>query len=188
MAGDIKHPGDKADTFYLLMNWEKLKRNPQLWLGPLSYAKVWVETMVATVFGIKAHLEMEKDPLYLIPLYVLMSLSFIGFLIRWRPRESGWLPLCLAIIPGFYAGFLMYKVNYASYLNYGATGVTLYGRYLLVVIGPLYVLLCRYLLQLFSSKNLRLALALATALLFITYDFPWFLMHATPEWYEWLPK
>lgn len=188
LAGEIKHPGDKADTFYLLMNYENLKRNPQLWMGPLSYAKVWFENMVASIFGIKAHLIMVKDSYYLIPLYVVMSLSFLGFLIRWRPRESGWLPPCLVAIACFYAGFLMYEVNYDSYLNYGAPGLTLYGRYLFPVLGPFYVLLCHYLLRLCRANYIRYALALATALLFISYDFPWFLMHATPEWYEWMPR
>jgi hypothetical protein len=29
---------------------------------------------------------------------------------------------------------------------------------------------------------------LATALLFIASDFPYFLMHATSRWYEWMPR
>ena len=188
LAGEIKHPGDKADTFYLLMNYENLKRNPGLWLSPLAYAGVWFETMTSTAIGIKAHLSMLKDARYLAPVYVLMALSFLGFLRRFRPRDSGWLPACLAAIACFYAGFLLWKVNYATYLNYGAPALTLFGRYLFPVIGPLTVLFCHYLLQLFGQPRLRLALALATALLFVAYDFPWFLSHATGEWYEWLPR
>jgi hypothetical protein len=56
------------------------------------------------------------------------------------------------------------------------------------VLGAVYVLACHYLVRLFRSDKSRLALALATALLFITYDFPWFLAHATPNWYEWMPR
>ena len=188
LAGEIKHPGDKSDTFYLLMNYENMKRNPQLWMGPLQYSIVWFENMVGSIIGIKAHLIMEKDFRYSIPLYILTALSLLGFLVRWRPRQSGWLSPCLAVIVCFYAGYLMYEVNYDSYLNYGAAGVTLYGRYLFPVIGAIYILLCHYLLQLFRTGYVRGALALATALLFISYDFPWFLMHATPEWYTWLPR
>ncbi|HZV81864.1 MAG TPA: hypothetical protein VFF53_06810, partial [Geobacteraceae bacterium] len=40
LTGEIRHPGDKADTFYLLMNYEKLKSNPQLWLSLPDYARV----------------------------------------------------------------------------------------------------------------------------------------------------
>ena len=188
MAGDIKHVGDKSDTFYMLMTYENLKRNPGLWMGPLQYSRVWLESMTSSIFGIKGHLPMYKDSLYLIPLYLVMALSLLGFVIRWRPRESGWLPLCLALIACFYAGYLLFKINYNAYLYYGTPGITLQGRYLFPVIGPICVMLCLYLLRLFRADYLRIPLAVATALLFITYDFPWFLMHATPQWYEWMPR
>jgi len=188
LTGEIKHPGDKADTFYLLMNYEKLKRNPQLWLSPLNYANVWLQTMAASIFGIRAHLGMFKPPLYLLPVYAVMVLAFLGFIIRWRPREAGWSPLFLAVVAACYSGFLIYEVNYDAYLNYGEPSLTVYGRYLFIVMTPVYVLLCHYLLQLFRADNIRFTLALATALLFMAYDFPWFLMHATPEWFEWMPR
>jgi hypothetical protein len=187
LTGEIKHPGDKADTFYLLMNHEKMKRNPQLWLSPLTYASLWFQTMQATIFGIKGHLGMFKPPQYLLPVYVVMALSLIGFVVRWRPGESGWQSLGLAAVALWYAGYLMYKVNYDSYLNYGEPSLTVYGRYLFIVMVPVSVLMCRYLLCLFRSEIVRTALALATALLFISYDFPWFLMHATADWYTRLP-
>lgn len=187
-AGEIKHPGDKADTFYLLMNYEKLKQNPQLWMGLPAYSVLWLENMVGSIFGIKAHLIMAKELPARVPLYVLMALALLGFTLCWRQRKSGWLPLHLATIGTLYAGYFLYEVNYDSYLNYGAPGLTLYGRYLFPVLGPLAVLFCRYLLQLFRNDVLRGAAALATALLLISYDFPWFLLHATPEWYAWLPQ
>lgn len=188
LTGEIEHPGDKADTFFLLMNYEKLKRNPQLWMGPYAYVKFWFQNMLGTVFGIKAHLGMFKPQLYMLPVYLLMALATLAFVVRWRPRESGWLPPGLAAIAVFYAGYLMYAVNYDNYLNYGEPGLTMYGRYLFLVMTPVYVVMCHYLLLLFRSAYLRWSLALATALLFVSYDFPWFLMHATPEWYDWLPR
>ena len=188
LTGEIKHPGDKADTFYLLMNYEKMKRNPQLWMGPLAYAEFWSKTMLATIFGIKAHLGMFKSPPYMVPVYVVMALAALGFIVRWRPRESGWLPLSLAAIAICYAGYLLYDVNYDTYLNYGEPSLTLYGRYLFPIIIPVYVLMCHYLLRLFRIGYIRSGLALAAALLFIIYDFPWFLAHATPEWFSWLPR
>jgi hypothetical protein len=187
LTGEIKHPGDKADTFYLLMNYEKLKSNPQLWLSPLNYIKFWFQVMVATIFGIRGHLGMFKPDQYLIPVYVVMALAFAGFILRWRPRLSGWWAPSLAVVAIFYAGFLVYEVNYEAYRNYGEPSLTVYGRYLFVVMSPVYVLLCHYLLQLFRSELIRTTLALATAMMFIAYDFPWFLMHATAEWYTWLP-
>jgi hypothetical protein len=188
LAGEIKHPGDKADTFFLLMNYQNIKSNPKLWMGPLAYVKFWFQTMVGTTVGIKAHLGMFKSPQYLVPVYLVMALAALGFFVRWRPRESGWITPALAAIALFYAGYFLHEINYDSYLNYGEPGLTVYGRYLFPIIVPIYLLLCHYLLQLFRNDYIRTALALATALLFISYDFPWFLMHATPEWFTWLPQ
>jgi hypothetical protein len=188
LAGEIKHPGDKADTFYLLMNYNKMKNNPQLWMGPLAYAKVWFQLMLATTIGIKAHLQMYKGTAYMVPVYAVLGLAVLGFLVRWRPGKSGWLPISLATIALFYAGYLMYEFNYDSYLTYGEPSLTVYGRYLFPIFVPVYVLVCRYLVALSRYGPIRSGLALATALLLISYDFPWFLMHASPEWFSWMPK
>lgn len=192
LAGQIKHPGDKADTFYLLMNYENLKRNPALWMGPLQYLAVWFKIMLQTTMGIKGHLGMFKSQALLAPVYLVLALGVAGFLVRWRPSQEGqpvrWFPLELAGIALFFSAFLMRTINYKSYLDYGEPGLTVYGRYLFPVMVPVGVLLAHYLLQLFRSLPVRMAVAALTALLFIGYDFPWFLAHATPEWFQWLPK
>ena len=188
MAGEIPHPGDKADTFYMLMNYENLKADPSRWMGPAAYSKVWFESMVATIFGIKAHLPMYKGASYLAPIYLAMALSLAGLVLRWRPRESGWLPAYLAAIACLYAGFFLVKINYNAYTYYGTPGIALQGRYLFPVLAPVYVLGSLYLLRLFRAGTAKVALALAVALLFMAYDFPWFLAHATSEWYDWLPR
>jgi hypothetical protein len=188
LAGEIKHPGDKADTFRLLMNYENLKADPGLWMNPAQYASFWFQTMTGTILGIKGHLGMFKSPGYLMPVYLVMALSVLGFLVRWRPRRSGWqAPLLIAIV-FFYAGYLMHEINYDSYLNYGEPGITVFGRYLFPIIFAVMVLGCHYLLQLFRNDHLRMALAASTALLFLCYDFPWFVFHATSEWFRWLPQ
>lgn len=188
LAGEIRHEGDKADTFYLLMNYENLKHNPLLWLGPFDYAKKWFWYMVNSIFGIRAHLQMYKGNAWMIPVYLLLGLSVLGFIIRWQPQKGGWIPPSLMAVALFYAGFIMYHFNYDSYLVYGEPSLSVYGRYLFPVLAPVSVLFCHYLLQLFRNSYLRKGLALATVLLFIGYDFPWFLLHATSEWYQWMPK
>jgi len=188
MAGDIKHPGDKADTFYLLMNYENLRAHPSNWLGPVAYAKLWFQEMTTTIFGIKGHLQMYKNPGHLIPVYLVLALALAGALLRWRPREQGWLTASLAAVSLFYAAVLLVKVNYPAYTYYGNPGITLQGRYLFPVLAPIYVLGSLYLVRLFRAGPLRLLLVLVTALLCLVYDFPWFLAHATSEWYAWLPK
>lgn len=187
-AGGINHPGDKADTFFLLMNWQNLQANPRLWMGPLQYAKVWVQSMLGTTYGIKGHLPMFKGGSYLVPLYLLAGLALAGFAVRWRPSGCGWQPFWLAVVAGSYTLLVFYKINYTAYTHYGTPGITLQGRYLFAVLAPILVLSCHYLMQLFRSDRLRLALALSAATLFIAYDFPWFLAHATSEWYAWLPN
>jgi hypothetical protein len=187
LTGTIKHPGDKSDTFYLLMNYENLKQNPALWMGPLQYTFAWFQEMTGTIMGIKGHLSMFKPSAYLMPLYLVMALALAGFALRYRPKQSTWMPASLAVTACFYAAFLLVKINYFAYSYYGVIGITLQGRYLFPVLGPLCVLGCHYLLQLPRWYKLRLGLAAATAALFVCYDFPWFLAHATPQWYSWLP-
>lgn len=187
-AGGIEHPGDKADTFYLLMNWQKMKSNPQLWLGPFAYSWLWFKLMASTVIGIKGHLSILKPFSYLVPVYLVLALALVGFILRWRPRVSGWGAPALAAIALFYSGYFLYAVNYDAYLTYGEPGITLYGRYLFPVLVPIYVLTCHYLVQASRNAGLRTAFAVATALLLVVYDFPWFLGHATPEWFSWLPR
>ena len=188
MAGDIPHPGDKADAFFLLMNYENLKAKPSLWMGPAANTRAWIQEMTATIFGIKAHLPMYKKPVYLVPIFVVLALALAGFLLRWRPRESGWLALSLLAIACYYDGFLLMKINYPAYQYYGVITVAQQGRYLFPALVPVYVLASLYLLRLFRAGSLRVALAVATALILVCYDFPWFLSHASPEWYVWLPK
>lgn len=188
LTGEIKHPGDKADTFYLLMNFENLKRNPALWLGPIDYTKIWARIMMSTIFGIKAHLQVYKGTVAMIAIYTVIGLASLGFIMRWRPGKEGWLPPALMSVAIIYTGYLMYYFNYGSYKTYGEPSLTLYGRYLFPVMTAVYAVMCHYLLLLFRTEYGRWALALATAVLFISYDFPWFLMNTTPEWYQWMPE
>lgn len=188
LAGDIKHPGDKADTFYLLMNYTQLKQNPALWLGPIDYAKVWSRIMLSTIFGIKAHLQIYKGPAAMMAIYAIICLAVLGFVMRWRPRTDGWYPPALMAIAAIYTGYLMYFFNYGTYKTYGEPSLTVYGRYLFPVMTAAYAVMCHYLLHLFRNRQIRLLLALATAGVFISYDFPWFLMNTTTEWYQWLPR
>ena len=187
MAGEIRHVGDKSDTFYLLMSYENLKAHPSLWMGPRDYVKVWFVIMAGSVFGIKAHLPMYKSFSFMVPIYLVLALSLAGIVLRWRPRDGGWLAASLLAVAGFYTGVLLVKVNYPAYQYYGNPGIATQGRYLLIVFAPLCLLASLYLARLFRAERVRLGLVLATALLFLAYDFPWFLAHATPEWYSWLP-
>jgi hypothetical protein len=188
-AEEIKHSGDRGDTIYTLTNYEKMKLNPDMWMSFSKYARFWLDNMTGTIIGIKAHPAMFKPYRYIIPIYLLMMLSLLGFIIRWRPTDkAGWLPLCMLVIVCCYSGFLMYRINYQAYLHYGNPGVTLQGRYLFPILAPFCVLTSTYLLALFRNGAVRAFLALAVVLLLVFYDFPYFITHATPRWFAWPQK
>ena len=175
--------GDSRTTVYLIENYDYLIKSGAPIINPVEYIPIWINTMYMSIFGIFAHLGMPAGVIKIWLLYSLTTLTCIAFLYRWRPRESGWVPADLVVISGFYSVFLMYVVNYQVYLEFRATGLTLQGRYLFPVIGPLYVLLSYYLIQLAKGRRVRLGIFSLVSLLFIVSDFPWFLSHATPEWF-----
>ena len=183
MTSQINHPADRADTIYLILNYEDQKKKGLSDIGPLAYIPVWGRTVMGSIFGILAHRSMINQELAILPFVGLLLLTSLAFMIQWRPREAEWLPTSLAVIAVFYGFFLMYFVNYRTYLFYSNPVIGLQGRYLFPVIGPIYVLSSYYLLRLFRREYARLALLIAAALIFIASDFPSFLVHVTPDWY-----
>jgi hypothetical protein len=183
MTSNINHPADRADTIYLIQNYEDQKQKGVPELGPLEYMPVWCRTVFGSVFGILAHISMLNQGPTTLPFVALLVLACLGVLVRWRPRDAERLPACLMVIAVFYAFFLMYYVNYSSYRNYGSLLIGLQGRYLFPVIGPIYVLASYYLLSLFKDGNARLGVFLAAVLIFIAFDLPFFLVHATADWF-----
>ncbi|NTX00018.1 MAG: hypothetical protein HGB35_08870, partial [Geobacteraceae bacterium] len=175
--------GDSKTTIYLIENYDYLKKSGAPIISPVAYIPIWMYSMFDSIFGIYAHLGMPAGVTKMWLFSPLIALAVIAFLYRWRPRESGWTPAHLAVISGFYAVFLMYAVNYLVYLEFRAPGLTLQGRYLFPVIGPAYVLLSYYLIQLAKVNSVRLVIFALASLLFIIFDFPWFLAFATPDWF-----
>ncbi len=63
----------------------------------------------------------------------------------------------------------------------------LQGRYVFPVIGAFYVWFSYCLMRLFRRDILRLGLAIVAAVVFVVSDFPFFLYHATRNWFAVLP-
>jgi len=183
MASQVGHPGDRADTVYLVQNYAALKNNRIELMGPTSYLAFWVQQMSAGIFGIAGHLQMLNSGPTIWLFYTLMALTGIGLLIRWRPRDAAGLPSCLLAIAFLYGLFLIYGVNYEGYLYYGTPVLGLSGRYIFPVLGPLYVLSSYYIMRLFSGGRTKLGISLAVSILFIASDLPYFLAHSTPDWF-----
>ena len=185
MTARIANPGDRGDAVALIENYDAaLHGMGEPTLEPLEYAAIWMLNMTGTVFGIKAHRYMPDNGPLLYLFLALMLLSGFAFLVRWRPGVAGaWLSASLAALAGFYAAYLLYFVNYQVYLDMKMFGMTVTGRYLLPILGASYVVACLYLLRLFRSESARVAVALSVSLLLLISDFPFFLLHATPEWF-----
>jgi hypothetical protein len=152
-------------------------------MGPLAYLVYWVQQTPASIFGILGHLTMLNHGPMMWPFVVLSILTGYSILIRWRPWDASWLPSCLMMISACYGLFLIYGVNYKIYLSFASPVLALQGRYIFPVLGPVYVLSSYYLLRLFRSDYVRLGVAIAVSILFIASDFPFFLLHVTPDWF-----
>ncbi len=182
LALQISHPGDSADAIGLIMNYAALKNTGSELMGPLAYTSYWARRMLAGIFGIFSHLEMLNTGPTILPFAALIVLVGLSIMIRWRPGDALWLPSCLLLIAAFYALFLI-GVNYTTYLHYGHPELALHGRYIFPVIGPVYVLSGYYLLRLFRQKYARLVLSVMVCITFIGFDFPYFLLRVTRDWF-----
>lgn len=185
MAAHITHPGDRQDTLTLIDNYAYRQQAGFKPMGPLPYTAVWTLQMLSTSFGIKAHTGMPNHGLSFIPLTVLILFVIAAYVVRWRPWDMVWLPTSLLAVSVCYAAFILVRINYPNYLDSKDIVMTVAGRYIFPVMGPVYVVSCFYLLRLFKNEKVRLGLAIFAALVLILSDFPFFLANVTPQWYAW---
>jgi hypothetical protein len=187
MTSRIDHPGDRADAVFMIENYARFKNGEIRILSFPEYVPLWITRMAAGIFGVFAHLQIANYWPTIAPIALLAGVSLLAFLVRWRPRDAGWIPTCLLAIAGFYTLFLMYRFNYQNYLETGAPFVALQGRYIFPVIGPLYVLASYYLMRLFEGREARTAIWGVAVFILIISDFPLFLARLTPAWGYWPP-
>jgi hypothetical protein len=188
MTAQISHPVDRANAVYLIENYADFKESGFYTYGLLTYIPWWMERMAAGIFGIFAHLVMPNYGWSVVPIAFLAGVTGIAFIVRWRPwKAEERLSVYLAAIAVSYAAFLMYAINYKTYLDTGLPDEAVHGRYVFPVIGPAYVISSLYLLRLCRGRAARLGIFAAAALIFIVSDFPLFLYRVTPEWFTWPP-
>jgi hypothetical protein len=188
LAKKITHPGDREDAVSLVENYAYLQAVGFKPLGPLPYTALWIQQMLSTSFGIKAHISMPNHGFSFIPLTLLILCLLTAYVVRWRPWDLNWLPASLMGISFCYAAFLVIKINYPNYLDSWDIVLTVAGRYIFPVMGPVNAVSSLYLMRLFKEEKGRLVLAAVAALILITSDFPFFLSNATPAWYDWTLK
>lgn len=184
MASQISHPGDRQDTVTLIDNYAYRQQAGFKPIGPLPYTAVWLLQMLSTSFGIKAHIGMPNHGLSFIPLAVLLLFVLAAFVVRWRPWDLAWLPTSLLSVAVCYAAFILFGLNYPNYLDKTDIVMSVAGRYIFPIMGPVYAVSCLYLLRLFKGEKMRLGLAVFAALVLVFSDFPFFLANVTAEWYS----
>lgn len=185
MASHITHPGDREDAIGMVENYAYARQNGFKPLGPAPYTAMWILQMLSTSFGIKAHVGMPNHGVSFIPLTLLILFVLAAYLVRWRPRDMGWIPTGLLAVSAGYAGFLITRINYPNYVDSTDIVLTVAGRYIFPIMGPVYAVSCLYLMRLFKGDKGRLALAAFAVLVLVYSDFPLFLSKVTPEWYDW---
>ena len=188
MTSQIGHPGDRADAVFMINNFERFKSGELPKLSLPQYAWLWTQRMAAGVFGVFGHLALPANWPQIAPIALLAALTLVALLVRWRPRDDGWIPTQLMAISASYALYFMYQINYRGYLDSGAAFVALQGRYIFPVIGPIYLLSSIYLMRLFQGKAARLGVWMLAVGIFLVCDFPVFLARITPDWTSWPPN
>lgn len=183
MAMQIKHLGDRDAAIMLVNDYAAQKQTGLHLLGPLAYVPVWIMKILPGIYGIYGHLELANYGPTIYAVVLLALLATVGFARRWRPSREGFSPLYLILIAVSYATFVMYFVNYQTYLVFANSEISVQGRYLFPVIGISYAFATHYLLNLFSRNAIRLAVAVIAALIFIGSDFPLFLAGVTGDWF-----
>ncbi|BCS52125.1 hypothetical protein [Geobacter sp. SVR] len=183
MANRIEHPGDRADTVYLIENYVEMKNRGIPLMGLGEYLPLWISQMAAGTFGIFGHLQIPNYWPFIAPFFLLALLAVIAFVMRWRPRDGGRIAAGLIIVVLAYSFILLYFVNYRTYRETGAFGMALQGRYIFPVIGPVYVLASCYLMRLSQGRRARLGLLGLAVFIFVISDFPFFRVASTPEWF-----
>ena len=189
LALGIRDPGDRAFALKMLdraMRHRLAGKKKAPRLGRLAYALEWGQFMAARLYGVAAHLALYKTDRELTVYYLILLAGLVFFLGRWVVPGVRARPPTMAgvffLIFAAYALVLMLRVNYAGYLASGFVGAALSGRYLFVVLAPLYAWLAMSLFEKTPPWWQWLA-GLPLAGWFVYGDFPWFITHAGRAWF-----
>jgi hypothetical protein len=188
MATQISHPGDRESAIGLVENYAYAKQAGFKPMEKLPYTAMWILQMLSTSFGIKAHIGMPNHGFSFIPLTLLVLFVLAAYMVRWRPWDMAWLPTSLLAVSVGYAAFIITKINYPNYVDSTDIVLTVAGRYIFPIMGPVYAVSCLYLMRLFKGDKGRFALAAYAVFALVISDFPLFLAKVTPEWYDWTLK
>ena len=178
----IRHPGDRADTLYLLNLAKANSLNTIPIMNRVQYVWPWLKIMLQGTVGIQGHVFMGKKSCMFAIYKLVFLFSFFLFIRYWKPTDSGGLLTDALFLCLFYAIMLMQFVNYSFYTQTFSLENALLGRYFFPVIVPFYGVVVYYLVNPFK-KPLQLAIFISISIFFIWGDFPYFLLNASSQWY-----
>ena len=182
MAGSINHPGDRMDTYYLLDLEHQNKSQPIQHLNRIEYAFPWLDMMLKRSVGIAGHLTMQKTGFEITGYQIILCMAIFLFVRYWRPSAGGGNLTYALLITLFHAIVLMQLFNYNQYMRTHALGIYLHGKYLFPVLVPACAL-GAYALINPLKKTAATIVAAGVSVFFIWGDFPYFLSHATRDWF-----
>ena len=185
LAQWIEHPGDREATVYLVNNYLQRRYSGEALMGPVAYLWPWAKAVVASAFGVHGHKTMLSAGFVRVCVFGIFVAGLFCMLL-WRSRRasafSGLLG-SLAFVTLSYGLFVLYYVHYGAYRYYEAFVIGLQGRYLFPVLGSCYVLLAWSLGAREGGAGPPRAVVVIAAAIFLVSDLPFFLYHASPDWF-----
>jgi len=181
LALQVREPGDRAFAWSLLAKETEERSKPAQRMGRLAYTLEWCSYMVARTYSVAGHLAMLKTERGLLPFEAVFMLAAIMLILRFRSGVMAGINKYLMFVTAFYSIILMQVINYNLYWYSGFAGLSLTGRYLFPVLVPLYLLIAKVFLEK-MPRWWQISAGLAIAIIFISGEFPWFLMNLTKEW------
>jgi hypothetical protein len=176
----IRHQGDLYSTLSYLEGAYRSRNIPRV--DPLRYAFVWTNIMFERFFGILAHRTMVKRGVDLLPNLLIFLVGGVLLVRRMKTSDLHGTSIYLLFISVAYTLVLMFLVNYKLYLYYGSIAIDIQGRYIFLVLVPIYILVAYYLTG-FGAKWWKWGVFIIVTAIFIYGEFPWFLEKVTQDWF-----
>ena len=182
IAERIGQPGDRAMALTLLRIAQREPRENPRRMDRVQYMFTWAGRVMETVVGYTGHRSWRKPPLESYPYWIVLGISALIAIRKWRSDDGNGHLAASAVIVAFYLGVLVCWVNYPIYLRSGHVFLSLQGRHIFPVLAPLYGLVAYYLLN-YCPKRWQLALAGLVGAYAVYGDLPSFLIRASSGWF-----